>query len=44
MAGRRVAAAVRLRRPAHPLKDKVTETQAWGDIPTCKEAGSTSSI
>src|SRR5690606_28433193 len=22
-----------------PYKDKVTETQAWGDIPTCKEAG-----
>jgi putative tricarboxylic transport membrane protein len=22
-----------------PYKDKVTETMAWGDIPTCKEAG-----
>jgi tripartite-type tricarboxylate transporter receptor subunit TctC len=22
-----------------PYNDKVTETQAWGDIPTCKEAG-----
>ena len=22
-----------------PYKDKVTETQSWGDIPTCKEAG-----
>ncbi|MDP1537638.1 MAG: tripartite tricarboxylate transporter substrate-binding protein [Burkholderiales bacterium] len=22
-----------------PYKDKVTATQAWGDIPTCKEAG-----
>jgi len=22
-----------------PYKNKVTETQAWGDIPTCKEAG-----
>lgn len=22
-----------------PYKDKVTDTQAWGDVPTCKEAG-----
>jgi len=22
-----------------PYKDKVTDTQSWGDIPTCKEAG-----
>jgi tripartite-type tricarboxylate transporter receptor subunit TctC len=22
-----------------PLKEKVTETQSWGDIPTCKEQG-----
>ena len=22
-----------------PYKDKVTETQSWGDIPTCKEVG-----
>src|SRR6187431_136156 len=22
-----------------PYKEKVTETQSWGDIPTCKEAG-----
>jgi tripartite-type tricarboxylate transporter receptor subunit TctC len=22
-----------------PYKEKVTDTQAWGDIPTCKEAG-----
>ncbi len=22
-----------------PYKDKVTKTQSWGDIPTCKEAG-----
>lgn len=22
-----------------PLKDKVTETMSWGDIPTCKESG-----
>jgi tripartite-type tricarboxylate transporter receptor subunit TctC len=22
-----------------PYKDKVTDTMAWGDIPTCKEAG-----
>ena len=22
-----------------PYKDKVTETQSWDDIPTCKEAG-----
>ena len=22
-----------------PYKEKITETQAWGDIPTCKEAG-----
>jgi tripartite-type tricarboxylate transporter receptor subunit TctC len=22
-----------------PYKDKVTDTQSWGDVPTCKEAG-----
>ena len=32
-------AAVRVRRSAHGYKDKVTETMAWSDIPTCKEAG-----
>jgi len=30
---------VRIRQGADSYKTKVTETQSWNDIPTCKEEG-----
>jgi tripartite-type tricarboxylate transporter receptor subunit TctC len=35
----RAAAAVRVRRQADALSNKVTTTQSWQDIPTCKSQG-----
>jgi len=39
VARRRVASAVRVRRPADAVLGKVTKDMAWGDIPTCKKMG-----
>ena len=39
LARRPGARALRVRQGAHRYKTKVTDTQSWNDIPTCKEEG-----